>query len=123
MSFRARLRDSSALAGTVLAAVLIAAPAFAQDAQPAPQTDEEWTRVKRRPMAIVEAGNLMMIPAPSGGNDEWNQRALELIAQSKRVVPAADTHDKQGVFDRGADMYDACVNCHKQFDPAIRDAK
>jgi iron complex outermembrane recepter protein len=41
MSFRARLRESSALAGSVLAAFLIAAPAFAQDAQPAPQTDEE----------------------------------------------------------------------------------
>ena len=89
----------------------------------APQTDEEWNRVKGSAMAIVEAGNLLMIPARSGGNDEWNQRALELIAQSKRVVQAADSHDKQGVFDRGADMYDACVNCHKQFDPAIRDAK
>lgn len=34
MSNRSRLRDSSALAGGVLAALLLAAPAFAQDAQP-----------------------------------------------------------------------------------------
>ena len=38
-------------------------------------------------------------------------------------LQAAEKHDKQGVFDTGSDMYDACVNCHKRFDPAIRDAK
>ena len=89
----------------------------------APQTDEEWNQVKASAMAILEVGNLLMIPARSGGNDEWNQRSLELIAQTKRVIQAAEKHDKQGVFDTGADMYDACVNCHKRFDPAIRDAK
>lgn len=41
MSIRSRLRDSSALAGGVFAALLLAAPAFAQDAQPAPQDDQE----------------------------------------------------------------------------------
>ncbi|HEY0599214.1 TonB-dependent receptor domain-containing protein [Brevundimonas sp.] len=45
MSFRTRLRDSSALAGGVFAALLLAAPAFAQDpvppqdAQPVPQNE------------------------------------------------------------------------------------
>ena len=48
---------------------------------------------------------------------------VDFMGQAKRVVEAAATHDKQGVFDRGADMYDACVNCHKRFDPLIRDAK
>jgi hypothetical protein len=88
-----------------------------------PQTDEEWNHVKGSAMAILEVGNLLMLPARSGGNDEWNQRALDLIAQTKRVIQAAEKHDKQGVFDTGSDMYDACVNCHKRFDPAIRDAK
>ncbi|HWQ86043.1 TonB-dependent receptor plug domain-containing protein [Brevundimonas sp.] len=41
MSIRTRLRDSSALAGGVFAALLLAAPAFAQDAQPAPQDDQD----------------------------------------------------------------------------------
>jgi iron complex outermembrane receptor protein len=41
MSLRTRLRDTSALAGSLFIAALIAGPAFAQDAQPAPQTDEE----------------------------------------------------------------------------------
>jgi iron complex outermembrane recepter protein len=41
VSVRSRLSDSSALAGGVLAALLLAAPAFAQNAQPAPQDDPE----------------------------------------------------------------------------------
>ena len=83
----------------------------------APQTDEEWNQVKASAMAILEVGNLLMIPARSGGNDEWNQLSLDMIAQTKRVIQAAEKHDKQGVFNTGADIYDACVNCHKRFDP------
>lgn len=41
MSIRSRLRDSSALAGGVFAALLMTAPAFAQEAQPAPQDDPD----------------------------------------------------------------------------------
>ena len=88
-----------------------------------PQSDEEWAHVKGSAMAILEVGNLLMIPARSGNNEDWNKRALELIVQTKRVIEAANKKDKKGIFDTGSDMYDACVNCHKQFDPAIRDAK
>jgi hypothetical protein len=88
-----------------------------------PKTDDEWNHVKASAITILEVGNLLMLPARSGGNAEWNQLTLELQKQTKRVIQAAEKHDKQGVFDTGADMYDACVNCHKRFDPAIRDAK
>jgi hypothetical protein len=89
----------------------------------APETDEEWDRVKAHAIILVESGNLLLLPSRSGNNPEWNQLTVDFIAQAKRVVEAASKHDKQGVFDRGADMYDACVNCHKRFDPLIRDAK
>ena len=46
-----------------------------------------------------------------------------LIEQSNRAIKAADAKDKEGVFNIGADIYDACVNCHKRFDPAIVSAK
>ena len=41
MTLQNRLRDTSALAGGLLAALLFATPVLAQNAQPAPQTDEE----------------------------------------------------------------------------------
>ena len=89
----------------------------------APANDDEWNTVKAGAITLVEAGNLLMIPARSGGNPEWIDLAQKLIVQSKRAVKAAEAHDRQATFDIGADIYDACVNCHKRFDPAIRDAK
>jgi len=61
--------------------------------------------------------------ARSGGNDEWIQRARDLITQSQRAIKAAEAHDKEGTFNIGADIYETCVNCHKRFDPAITSVK
>ena len=74
-------------------------------------------------ITLVETGNLLLIPARSGGNPEWIAKAQDLIKQSKRAIKAAEDHDRQATFDIGADIYETCVNCHKQFDPSIRDAK
>jgi len=89
----------------------------------APQTDDEWKNVRAHAVMLVEGGNLLMLPARSGGNAEWITLAQDLISQSKRMITAAEKHDRQAVFDVGSDIYDRCVNCHKRFDPAIRDAK
>lgn len=89
----------------------------------APATDDEWNDVKAKAITLVEVGNLLMLPARSGGSDEWVKRAQELIAQSKRAITAAEKHDKEGLFNTGADIYETCVNCHKQFDPAITSVK
>jgi hypothetical protein len=89
----------------------------------APQTDEEWEAVKAGAMTLVEAGNLLMLPSRSGGNDDWIKHAQAVIAQSKIAIKATEAHDKEALFNAGADIYDACVNCHKQFDPAITSVK
>lgn len=89
----------------------------------APATDEEWNLVKAKAITLVEIGNLLMLPQRSGGNDEWIKLSQDLIAQSQRAIAAAEAHDKDGVFNTGADIYEACVNCHKRFDPAITSVK
>jgi hypothetical protein len=89
----------------------------------APANDDEWNAVKAKAITLVEIGNLLMLPARSGGNDEWVKLAQALIAQSQRAIKAAEAHDKDGVFNTGADIYEACVNCHKRFDPAITSVK
>jgi len=89
----------------------------------APANDEEWNDVKAKAITLVEIGNLLMLPARSAGNDEWVKLSQELIKQSQRAIKAAEAHDRDAVFNTGADIYEACVNCHKRFDPAIRDVK
>ncbi len=88
-----------------------------------PQTDEEWNNVKAHAIMLVEGGNLLLMPARSGNNAEWISLAQDMQGQAKRMIAAAEKHDRQAVFDVGSDLYDRCVNCHKKFDPAIRDAK
>lgn len=85
----------------------------------APATDDDWNEVKAKAMTLVEVGNLLMLPARSGGNDEWVRKAQALITQSQRAIKAAADHDKEASFNIGADIYETCVSCHKQFDPAI----
>ena len=89
----------------------------------APANDDEWNAVKAKAITLVEVGNLLMLPERSGGNAEWVQLTQAMVAQSKRAIKAAESHDKEGVFNTGADIYEACVNCHKRFDPAITSVK
>ena len=89
----------------------------------APANDDEWNAVKAGAITLVESGNLLLIPARSGGNPEWIAKAQDLITQSKRAIKAAEDHDRQATFDIGADIYESCVNCHKRCDPAITAVK
>ncbi len=89
----------------------------------APANDDEWNQVKAGAITLVEAGNLLLIPARTGGSEEWASLAQAMIAQSKRAIKAAEDHDRQATFDIGADIYESCVNCHKRFHPAITSVK
>lgn len=89
----------------------------------APANDDEWNAVKAGAITLVESGNLLLIPARTGGSQEWVSLAQALIAQSKRAIKAAEDHDKQATFDIGADIYESCVNCHKRFHPGVTSVK
>jgi hypothetical protein len=84
-----------------------------------PADDDEWNAVRAKAVTLVETGNLLLLPSRSTGNEEWIKLTLAMIEQSKRAIKAAESHDKDGLFNTGADIYESCVNCHKRFDPAI----
>ena len=88
-----------------------------------PANDDEWNAVRAKAITLVETGNLLMLPARTGGSDEWVKLTQAMIAQSHRVIKAAEAHDKDALFNTGADLYESCVNCHKRFDPAITSVK
>lgn len=89
----------------------------------APSTDDEWAGLKGSGMRLAESGNLLLLPARSGGNPDWIKHSLALIEQSNRAIKAAEAKDKDAIFTIGGDIYDVCTNCHKQFDQAITAAK
>ena len=89
----------------------------------APANEDEWNQVKAAAITLVEGSNGLLLPVRSGGNAEWVKLAQATIEQSKRMIKAAQDHDKEAVFNVGAELYDSCVNCHKRFDPAITSVK
>jgi hypothetical protein len=81
----------------------------------APSNDDEWAVVKMNAIQLAESGNLLMLPARTGGSADWVKHAQDLTTQSLRALKAAEAKDKDALFTIGGDIYDVCTNCHKQF--------
>ena len=81
-----------------------------------PKTDEAWEAVETGAATVAEAGNLLMMPgrAPEGQPD-WIRHAQAMTAAGLKAQKAAETRDKQGVFDTGGEIYQACLACHDQY--------
>jgi hypothetical protein len=90
-----------------------------------PKTDEEWDVVREASMALVESGNLLMLPGRRLGDgeqkidEEWIRLCQALMDVSMEAVKAADARNKDAVFDVGADIYAVCTNCHQKYAPDI----
>jgi hypothetical protein len=80
-----------------------------------PQTQEEWDAVRNHAYAITESGNLMMLPTRAKDADEWMRLSVALIDAGQRAIRAAEQKNKQAVFDTGAEIYEACTNCHAKY--------
>lgn len=80
-----------------------------------PQTQEEWDAVRNHAYAITESGNLMMLPTRAKDSDEWMRLSVALIEAGQRAIRAAEQKSKQAVFDTGAEIYEACTNCHAKY--------
>jgi hypothetical protein len=85
----------------------------------APKTVEEWEAVRNSAMVVTEAGNLMMMPGRAKDGGEWMQLSQALIEVGQKAVRAAESRNKTAVFDVGAEVYDACTNCHSKYSPEI----
>lgn len=89
----------------------------------APSTDEEWKAVRNNAVMIRETGSMLLHPAKAGGNAEWIKQANALIETTDRAIKTIDAKDPKKLFDVGAEVYEACVNCHRQFHPDIVNVK
>ena len=87
-----------------------------------PKTAEEWDAVRNAAITVAESGNLLMMPSRAKDGGEWMQSARRLIETAENAIRAAESRDRTAVFDRGAEMYDACVNCHVKYSPDIVNA-
>ena len=88
-----------------------------------PRTEEEWIALQSDARTLMEAGNLLMIEGRAKDTDKWMERAGALIDAAEKVLEAAEAQDSAAVFDRGELIYNACQDCHWEYnyevDPGI----
>ena len=85
----------------------------------APQTQEDWDTVRNNGYVFTEAGNLLMMPTRAKDNGEWMELAQALIDSGQKAIRAAEARDTAAVFNAGAEVYEACTNCHTKYSPEI----
>ena len=83
--------------------------------QIAPDTDEEWAAVRNSAYVLAESGNLLMMTGRAKDNDEWMKLSQALVDVGQRAIQAAESKNTKAVFDVGADVYEACVECHAKY--------
>ena len=81
----------------------------------APQTDDEWKAVRDSAYVFTEGGNLLMMSGRAKDTGEWMRLAQALVEVGQRAIKAAESENSKAVFDAGAEVYDACVNCHSKY--------
>jgi hypothetical protein len=84
-----------------------------------PITTEDWDAVRNAAYVVAESGNLLMMPSRAKDGGEWMAASQLMIEAAQRAIRAAEAHDKDAVFDVGAELYDACTNCHAKYSPEI----
>ena len=105
-----------------------------------PRTEEDWARIRRSAVTLVEATNLLVIEgrkiAPDGHKSEypgielepdemqklvdadrasWVRYAHGLHDKAMVVLKAIDDKNVQGLMDGGEGIDEACENCHKHY--------
>jgi hypothetical protein len=105
-----------------------------------PKTDEDWMTVRNGAIMLVEASNLLMMPgrhvARPGEKSEtpgielepsemealidkdraaWYQRAGHLHDIAVKTLAVIDARNDKALFDVGAQIDEACENCHRQY--------
>jgi len=80
-----------------------------------PKTQEEWDAVRNHAYIVAESGNLLMMSTRAKDGGEWMTLSSALVDAGQKGIKAAESHNKQGVFDSGAEIYDACTNCHAKY--------
>ena len=64
---------------------------------------------------VAESGNLLMMSSRAKDGGEWMTMSQALIEVGQRAIRAAEARNKTAVFDVGAEVYDACTNCHAKY--------
>jgi hypothetical protein len=81
-----------------------------------PTDDLGWHNAESAAFTLAEAANALLIPGrPQDEDRRWVDWSHQLYTAAKDAQAKALARDKQGFFDAGGAMYEACVACHNHY--------
>ena len=80
-----------------------------------PTTTDDWDAVRNAAIIVAESGNLLMMSSRAKDGGAWMTEARALVDAGQKAVRAAESHDRNAVFDAGAEVYGVCTSCHVKY--------
>jgi hypothetical protein len=81
----------------------------------APQNDAEWAALANQAAALVESGNLLLVPGRAIDNGDWVKMTQDFIEKSKLAIKAAEDKSTEGILAAGSEINMTCDNCHAKY--------
>jgi hypothetical protein len=84
-----------------------------------PTTEAGWLNAENGAAALIEAGNVLMLPGRARDNGDWARYAHELTAAGKAAKAAIENKDEAAIFAAGDRIDVVCDQCHETYNPAV----
>jgi hypothetical protein len=81
----------------------------------APRNDKEWENVANSAAAVLESGNLLLVPGRAIDNEAWARLTREFMTQAQLALTAAAARKPDDVFTAGGDLNVTCDQCHERY--------
>jgi cytochrome c556 len=83
-----------------------------------PATEADWLAAENEAAIVAEGGNMLLLPGRAvlaGESDDWKKFARALTTKALAVKTATAARDGEKMFQAGADLYQACSDCHAKY--------
>jgi len=85
----------------------------------APTTDDGWERAEAMSATVAESANALLLPGRvrrlNASDRDWTGFVQNLQKVALASKAAAHDHDSKRMFSTGADLYQACTDCHTKY--------
>ncbi len=80
-----------------------------------PTTEEGWLKVADAADVIIRGAATLQGSDYAPDQEHWVEIAQGMADAGARIKLAAETRDKEGLFDTGGHLYRVCLACHNRY--------
>jgi hypothetical protein len=80
-----------------------------------PRTDAEWDAVGNAAAALIESGNLLLMPGRAVDAGDWVKMSQALMEASTVALEATKAKSVDQLFESGEAINESCDTCHTKY--------